>query len=141
MTLRRIPFALALLVASANAQEATRIPLPADHPLVGSWRAEMPALKCFEEHEIRADGTRTSVSADERAEAEYSISAFPSAKGFYRWTDRVVRTNGKPDCTGHLTPVGQVSVNYAIVLPDGQRFLACTAEDLKTCFAEFRRKR
>lgn len=136
----------ALLIAmamstSAAAQDFAKTPLPATHPLVGLWRIDLPNLKCFEEYELRADGTKSSMSGEERNEAEFMISLTPSAKGFYKWTDKIVKNNGKPDCSGELTEVGHTAVSYVRVHPSGQRFLLCESEDMSSCFAEFYRKK
>jgi hypothetical protein len=130
-----------LVVLPAGAQEATRTPLPPDHPLIGTWRIDIPDLKCFEEYELRADGTKFSLSGEERNESEFTISTEPSAKGYYKWTDKLVKTNGKPDCSGNQGEVGHVAVSYIRLHPGKDKFLLCTGEDFKRCFAEFFRKR
>lgn len=68
------------------------------------------------------------------------ISQAPSPKGFYKWTDRITKNNGKPDCSGANTPLGHVAVNFVRLHPSGQRYLLCEAEDMKSCYAEFYRK-
>ena len=139
---RRAAIAVMLGLAMSwptQAQEALKVPLPASHPMIGTWRADLPKLKCFEEYEIRADGTRSSRSAEERNESEFAISVLPGAKGFYKWTDRITKSNGKPDCGGDVTPAGNVAVYYVRLHPSGERFVLCEAEDLKACVVEFRR--
>ena len=131
----------ALLVASALsslAQSVTRTPLPSGHPLVGVWRIELPN-GCFEEYDVRSDGTKLSRSGEERNESEFEISASPSPNGFYRWTDKITKGNGRPDCSGSITELGHVAVNYIRLHPNGQRYLLCEAEDMNSCYAEFRR--
>jgi len=135
--------ALSVLVAGCGttlAQGFVRTALPETHPLVGQWRADLPKFNCFEEYDVRVDGTRSSQSAQERNESELMISLTPSSKGFYKWTDKITKNNGKPDCTGDTTPLGHVSVNYVRVHPSGSRFLVCEAEDMSTCYIEFVRK-
>jgi hypothetical protein len=68
------------------------------------------------------------------------MSERPSAKGFYRWADKITKGNGKPDCGGSTTEVGHVAVNFIRLHPTGTKFLLCEAEDMNSCFAEFRRK-
>jgi hypothetical protein len=134
---------VSIMVAACGAafgQGFARTALPETHPLVGQWRADLPKLNCFEEYEVRADGTRSSQSAQERNESEFMISLTPSSTGFYKWTDKITKNNGKPDCTGDFTPLGHVSVNYIRVHPSGSRFLLCEAEDMNTCYVEFVRK-
>jgi hypothetical protein len=144
MNFMRLPFlavsAMALASAPAHAQAFARTPLPESHPMVGMWRIELPKQSCFEEYELRPDGTKSSRSAEERNEAEFMISLAPSPNGFYQWTDKITKGNGKPDCSGSKTEVGHVAVSYVRVHPNGQRFLLCEAEDMKSCFAEFFRK-
>jgi hypothetical protein len=133
--------ALGIFVSSgAFTQERARTPLPDGHPLIGTWRIELPEFKCFEEYELRANGTKLSMSGEERNESEFEISLVPSPAGFYKWADKITKNNGKPDCSGSKTELGHVAVDYVRLHPNGQRFLLCEAEDMKSCFAEFLRK-
>ncbi len=131
---------LATSSLSALAQEVVKTQIPQEHPLVGTWRIDLNDLKCFEEYEVRADGTKISRSGEERNESVHSISVVPSTKGFYKWTDRITKNNGKPDCSGNLTPLGSIAINYIRLHTTAERFLMCEAEDLNSCFAEFYRK-
>ena len=131
--------ALGCAVGTACAQQFQRAPLPESHPLVATWRIDIPSMNCFEEYEVRADGTKHSRSGEERNESEFVISVIPSLKGFYKWTDTITKNNGKPDCSGSFTKLGHVAVNYVLVHPSGQRILLCEAEDMNSCFAEFHR--
>lgn len=124
--------------AVALAQSVSRTPLPAGHPLVGVWRIDFPN-GCHEEYEVRRDGTKLSRSGEELNESEFEISLSPSARGFYKWTDKITKGNGRPDCGGSTTDLGHVAVNYIRLHPSGQRFLLCEAEDMNSCYAEFRR--
>lgn len=141
MNLYRIGSAVAtlLIVLSAHAQEVTQTQLPSNHPLVGTWRIELPEQMCFEEYEVRADGIKLSRSAEERNESVHSISLVPSSNGFYKWVDKIVKNNGKPDCSGAVGSSGHVAVNFIRLHPSGQRMLLCEAEDMNTCYAEFNR--
>lgn len=80
------------------------------------------------------------MSADERNEAEFEISATRRLSGFYKWKDRITNGNGMPDCHGYQTEIGSTAENYILLRPDGQKFLLCDAEELKSCYAEFSRK-
>lgn len=108
--------------------------------MVGTWRIDLQGGKCFEEYEVKADGVKLSRSGEERNESEHSISVVPSPNGFYKWTDRITKNNGKPDCSGGFTKLGNTAVNYIRLHPNSQRFLLCEAEDMKSCYAEFYRK-
>lgn len=125
------------LCVCAKAQDVARTPLPESHPLLGVWRIDLPDLKCFEEYEIRTDGSKLSQSGQERNESEFVISLTPSARGFYKWTDKITRNNDQPDCSGSKTDIGHIAVNYVRLHSSGQRFLLCEAEDMKSCYAEF----
>jgi len=72
----------------------------ADHPLVGSWRFNVPNTDCHEVYRFRADGTSIVTSGAEIAESVFEVSPEPTSKGYYAWTDTIVKDNGKEDCTG-----------------------------------------
>ena len=125
--------------SSALAQEVKQSTLPAGHPMLGVWRIDMKN-GCFEEYTLKADGTKLSESGEERNEAVFDISPTPLPSGFYRWADKITKGNGKPDCGGSITEVGHVAVSFVQMHPSGNQFLLCEAEDMTSCFAEFRRK-
>ena len=122
---------------AAWGQTAMHVPLPPDHPLIGTWRVEVPSLKCFEVYEIRQDGTTRVTSAKEIAESEFEISVTPGPKGFYKWIDKVVKNNGQPDCSGESVPTGDVAVNFIILRPAKDQFLMCQEENLNSCLGPF----
>jgi hypothetical protein len=128
-----------LLVTVAASQGLAPTPLPTNHPLLGTWRIDL-SNDCFEEYTLRADGTKLSVSGQERNESAFEISPTPSSAGFYRWTDEITKGNGKPDCGGSITQLRHVAVNFVRLYPSGKKFLLCEAENMKSCFAEFYRK-
>lgn len=132
--------ALSLVVTAVTAQDVRPRPLPLDHPLIGTWRIDLQN-GCFEEYTLRADGTKLSRSGEERNESVFDISERPLASGFYRWTDKIIKGNGKPDCSGSATELGHVAIKFVLLHPNGSRFLLCDAENMQTCFAEFHRKR
>ena len=135
-----LPTLALLCCASAFAQEVKRTPLPADHPVVGTWRIELPEQKCYESYQIRADGTVRVSSGSERSESEFEISLEPTAAGFYKWTDKIVKDNGKPDCSGEVMELGHVSINYIALHRSGRMFLLCEREDLEECIGPFIRQ-
>ncbi len=122
------------------AQEIKRTPMPNDHPLIGSWKIEVPNTKCFELYNIHQDGTLSVTSGPQAAESEFEISASPSQKGFYKWVDKITKDNGKPDCMGSIMEVGHVATNYIALHRTGKMFLMCEAEDLNTCIGPFERQ-
>lgn len=134
-----LPLVTALATGVVLAQEVQQTPLAQGHPLLGTWRIDLPN-GCFEEYTLRADGTKLSMSGEERNEAIFEISAKPSSKGFYRWVDKITKGNGKPDCGGAITQVGHVSVMFVRLHPNGTRYLLCEEEAMNSCFAEFHLK-
>lgn len=132
---------LAVLSAAcvAHAQEVTRTPLPEGHPLIGSWRVEVPGTQCHEVYTIKANGTMSVTSAAQAAESQFQISSQPSAKGFYKWVDKITQDNGKPDCMGSLMQVGHVATNFILLHPSGKAFVLCQQEDLSACLGPFMR--
>lgn len=135
-----VPVLLAGSVGLAATQESPRTPLPATHPLVGAWRLELPDLGCIEQYEFRADGTKLSRSGKELSESEFEIVPVGSSTSHYKWVDRVTKSNGEADCTGAVTSVGHVTVNFIRVHSSGQRLLVCDAESTDSCYAELHRK-
>ncbi len=136
--LRLIPFALAFAAGAAFAGDVRQTALSADHPLLGTWRIDLPH-GCFEEYTFRSDGTKLSWSGPERDESVFEISERPSSKGFYRWMDKITKANGKPDCAGEITPLGDIAENFILFRPGGKTILLCTAESTNSCYAEFYR--
>lgn len=119
------------------AQEVKRTPLPKDHPLIGSWKIELPNTTCFELYNIHQDGTLSVTSGVQAAESEFEISAIPSQKGFYKWVDKITKDNGKPDCMGSIMEVGHVATNFIALHRTGKMFVMCEKEDLNTCIGLF----
>jgi hypothetical protein len=134
--------ALTLLSAgsSAHAQRVARTPLVDGHPLIGVWRFDVPGTKCYEIYAVGADGTMALTSGAQAAETEFTIAARPSARGFYKWVDRITKDNGKPDCLGSITTVGQVVTNFVIVHPSRRQFVLCRREDRRSCIGPFVRQ-
>lgn len=128
-----------LYLGEVAAQEVKRTPLPANHPLLGSWRIDVPGTQCHEIYTVKRDGTMSVTSGAQAAESEFEIDVEPSAKGFYKWVDKIVKDNGKPDCSGEIMQVGHVATNYIILHPTRPEFLMCEAERLDTCIGPFRR--
>lgn len=89
---RRLLATLALSLLATASHAATP---SASHPLLGIWTLTIPQLACSETYHFRGDGTSLVKSAGEVSESEFTISEQPSAKGFYKFEDRVVKDNGK----------------------------------------------
>jgi len=131
-----------LLAALALAQPASaappKPPSPA-HPLLGIWVLHLPDANCAETYHFRGDGSTLVKSALEVGESEFTVSEAPSANGYYRLDDRVVKDNGKPDCSGNVTKVGARATNYLRFHPSGQRFVMCRDESMQACIGPFDR--
>jgi hypothetical protein len=142
MNHRHAAWAVACILATslAHGQDVKRTPLPKDHPLIGTWRIDVPNTSCFELYSIKQDGTSDVTSGEEQATSEFTISPSPSPKGFYRWVDKIVKDNGKKDCSGELMQVGHVATNYIALHRTGKMFLMCEKEDLETCIGPFTRQ-
>jgi hypothetical protein len=129
--------AAAILLQALSASSVYADPIRSDHPLIGTWRLNLPALSCREIYVVRADATQLVKSAEEVTESAFSISDQPSEKGFYKWTDKITKSNGKKDCLGRTIPVDDESSSYIIFNPSQTQFLMCEAEDMNTCFGPF----
>jgi len=133
---------LCFLCATATLLAAPAAPAAspyADHPLVGSWRFEVPNTGCHEVYRFRADGTSVVTSGAEIAESVYVVAPKASSKGFYAWTDTIVKDNGKEDCSGQVTSVGRKITNYIRFDRAAQRFVVCREQSLDACFGPLRR--
>lgn len=138
---RIFTFALALGLSTVLvAADVKRTPLPADHPLLGAWRIDVPGTQCHEIYLIKANGTTAVTSGAQAAESEFQMDLRPSARGYYKWVDRIVKDNGQPDCMGERMEVGHVATNYIRLHPTKPEFLLCEAEQLDTCVGPFRRQ-
>ncbi len=110
-----------------------------DHPILGTWSITTPRTSCAENGTYGTDGRYRSTSAQEEAVSEYTVSSQPSEKGFYKFVDVIVQTNGLPDCSGHVTPVGDVASIYLRFGDGGNSFWMCVEESMDHCFAAARR--
>ena len=138
----RVPAGLlirtSLLAASSLVRAAPPAPA-ANHPILGIWKLSLPDLGCSEIYRFRGDGTTLVTSAEEVSESEYRIPDKPSAKGFYKLEDRIVKDNGKKDCSGEIMKVGTRVTNFLRFHPSGTLFLMCSDETMQACIGPFER--
>jgi hypothetical protein len=127
--------AMLLAATAAHAQPAPS----ASHPLLGIWTLSIPQLACSETYHFRGDGTVLVKSKEEVSESEFKVAEKPSTKGFYKLEDRIVKDNGKQDCSGEITAVGSRVTNYLRFHPSGARFVMCEDESMATCIGPFER--
>lgn len=119
--------------------QAMAAPPVSTHPILGIWKFTLPDGSCSEIYRFRGDGTTLVTSAEEVSESVYSIPAQPSVKGFYRLDDKVIKDNGKLDCSGGITKIGSKGTYFVHFHPSGSLFVMCQAESLDACFGPFRR--
>jgi hypothetical protein len=112
---------------------------PAGHPILGIWKLSLPELQCSEIYRFRGDGTTLVTSAEEVSESHYRIPDRPSAKGYYRLDDRIIRDNGKKDCAGLIMKAGASSTHFIRFHPSGAIFLMCADETMNACIGPFER--
>jgi hypothetical protein len=114
-------------------------PPRSDHPILGAWNLTAPGSSCVERGIYGADSRYRATSGQEISVSEYSISSEPSEKGFYKFVDVIVETNGLPDCAGNVTPVGDVATNYLRFGDGNNDFMMCQEENMRSCFVMARR--
>lgn len=119
---------------------AAGTPLPADHPLLGTWVLNVPSRHCAETYQMRGDGTTLVTSAEEISQSEFWISDKPSARGFYTWSNKTVKNNGGKDCSGNVGKPGKTVSFFLRFHPSGNLFVLCRKEDLNTCLGPFVRQ-
>jgi hypothetical protein len=129
---------VAILPPAQAAPPAPSAPIP-NHPILGIWRLALPELHCVETYRFRGDGTTLVTSKDEISESEFRIPDKPSAKGFYKLEDRIVKDNGKKDCSGEIMKVGTQATNFLRFHPSGALFLMCSDETMEACIGPFER--
>jgi hypothetical protein len=132
---RLLTVCLLLAGAAHAAPEAPR----AGHPILGIWELRVPGSTCTETYRFRGDGTALVTSHLEVSESEYHVRAQPDELGFYAWDDRVVKDNGKTDCTGEVIKVGDATRKYLRFAPAGNMFLMCFEASMTQCIGPFRR--
>jgi hypothetical protein len=141
------PLLLALALASAAAVAAppaanadapvTPKALRPDHPMLAAWSITRRDDGCAETYRFDRSGHALVTSAEEVAQSSFTLSDQPSAKGYYKWVDTLVKDNGKKDCWGQVTKPGKTTTRYVMMNPAQDRFIVCTAEDGRQCFGPF----
>jgi hypothetical protein len=132
--LRAVLLAAALAIAATvSSADPPRVP-KTNHPILGTWIFAVPDTDCEETYYVRQDGTTLVTSGQEVAESVFEIDDEPTAKGFYKNTDKIVKDNGKPDCAGQVTKVGSQVTNYIRFHPSSNMMVICKDETLNACF-------
>lgn len=133
------PLFFACAIAGAAASSAA--PVRADHPIVGTWRFVLPDGSCQEIYRMRQDGTALITSAAEVAETEFVIDDQPDKNGFYKSSDKIVKDNGKLDCSGKVSEVGNTVASFILFHQSGNMFLMCLEASMDACLGPFVRVR
>ena len=138
---RKLPWLPALAAALLCAGPACAADVAPDHPLLGTWKVAIPQVDCVETYVFLRDGTSRVTSAGEVSESNYEITDRPSPGGFYRWTDTIVKNNGKKDCTGAITKTPTTVTHYVLFHHTRDIFFLCQQERRETCFGPFVRQK
>jgi len=120
--------------AAAGPPEAK--PLRSDHPLIGAWALRGDDNGCTEIYRISREGTSLVTSADEVAQTRFEVADQPSAKGYYKWVDTIVKDNGKKDCSGNVTKP-HTTTSYILMNETSKAFISCRNESTKACIGPF----
>ena len=125
---------------AAPAAPAALVTPAAQHPLVGSWRWQLPGKACPETWHYQSDGSGSGNSGEEVTRSHYEVSPLPSLLGFYRLSETITASNGKPDCAGDLHQASEEPVTRFIQFsPKHDQLIVCREESLKACFGPLRR--
>jgi hypothetical protein len=136
---RCLKLGLVLLACACDVgADPPRAPKPG-HPILGTWSLEVPGTECEETYFMRQDGTSVVTSGEELGQSAYEIADAPSDKGFYKTTDRITQDNGKLDCVGKVSKIGDQVVLYIRFHPSGQMMIMCRDESLQDCIGPFYR--
>jgi len=110
------------------------------HPIIGTWNFDMNG--CTETYEFLPDGTRNCTSAEEIVQAAFIIASQPLDSGFYKMTDRVIKDNGKRDCSGSTKDMtGDVVDLYVKFNPRMDQIVFCFDQSFDKCFGPFRKNK
>ena len=127
-------FAIALVAGVASGS-----PVSPSHPILGTWTFDLPDGTCSETYRFRSDGSTIVTSADEVAESTYTVAATPSKNGFYKWVDKIIKDNGKKDCSGQITTPGKTITNFIRFDASREMLIVCRQESSEECFGPLRR--
>lgn len=132
--MQRLACLLIALLSISTASADTTPSVDPDHPILGTWAFIVPGTRCVETYHYYANGTTRATSADEVAESRYQISDMPSFNGTFKLVDTATKDNGKKDCSGNITPVGDSVTLFVYIDPANQSMLICQKENGTNCF-------
>lgn len=120
--------------------QANNSALISQHPIIGSWKFRPPGRNCSESYIFHSDRTCTYSSGEETGESTFEISDKPSTAGYYKLTDTITKSNGRPGCSGGTVPIGNKATVYIHFHPArSNEFVMCRNESLEACFGPFKR--
>jgi hypothetical protein len=137
-------FAAALMLALFQNSIASNPPQPksSEDDIVGTWSWRVPsAVPCIETITFRADGTRSVVSGNERADSTYTIEAVPFSV-FRKLNVKIVKDHGGVDCGGDATDdTGGGFSTYFVIQADRSSVLFCEKPRFDACIGPYLRVR
>lgn len=113
--------------------------VPSGHPVLGIWEITVPGTSCLEYYEFKTDGTRSVKSAAQTLQSRFEISPQANAQGFYKVTDTIIQGNDERDCSGEVTPVGDVANFFVRFQDQPSGLFVCFAEAIEKCVGPFER--
>lgn len=136
----RMPTVISLLLSLALLASAASLAAPApSHPILGVWVVTVPDGSCSETYRFRGDGTTHVTSAQEITESTFKVADSPSASGFYKLDEKIVKKNGRKDCLGEVLSNGVKSTHFIHFNPSSTVFIMCFDESFNACIGPFRR--
>jgi hypothetical protein len=110
------------------------------HPVIGVWRLNFADTSCYEEYDFRADGRLYTSSNQQQIESSYIIEREPSASGFYKLEEHILKENGGKDCLDMSQNEDTDYVYYLKFSPSEDQFLICLDESDEECIGYFIRQ-
>jgi hypothetical protein len=130
MSSLRVTLICAVMIAAS--QVCFSQPPASRESFLGTWTLSLDGTTCRETIEFRADGTAHVLSGSEVSLSQYAIVEIPKREGSYVLFDTILENNAKPDCLGHLTPIGDKAIVYLLPnLAGGYRF--CLGSNGEAC--------
>ena len=94
----------------------------------------------YEEYDFRADGRLYTSSNQQQIESSYIIEREPSASGFYKLEEHILKENGGKDCLDMSQNEDTDYVYYLKFSPSEDQFLICLDESDEECIGYFIRQ-
>jgi hypothetical protein len=127
-----------VLAACLLTGTATAGDIKPGHPILGTWKITLPN-GCSEVETYHYDGTVSATSGEETSEAIVEVADDPDASGAYEVVDTITETDGKKDCGGNITPVGDVATVYVHFSHAAEHMWICFDAACKRWFGPYER--